>query len=413
MSWQFFIPPGPYAYPSQHAQPPAVSIAGSANNAIIFPPASYHPSRGFVHAVPPPSLPTPRKKAKHSNHTETEDGLLTLKSNIKINVNNGKWQADKLLEHEPPLAFPSGRAYTKHPRTKELTRILGNYTSSSEEETWSSFREAGMKLIKYDTKQNKWMDVAENETRRLILQRVKNLITKQHRVLDIPSDEFNDGISMSYEEEVEQRFNHNKKRSKQEKTVNRNIRNLVGKDGQSSSTTPAIQMPKEMPKEARMRNSKNLTELMDESAGDKITMTPKEERSQVMSRLSDEATELRNAKGVLETHVATLECNLEAEQLALEELKRRAEAAEDDVIQLTNENNASNLRVRDLQSELSDITSEKEEQAIALQTALDEKSSSDKTAITRGTKRGETTSRPTLMSKRQLIDALRGIHRPV
>ena len=184
MSWPFFIPPGPYyAYPSQHSQFPAVSIAASRNNAIISPPASYYPSRGFVHAVPPPSLPTPRKKAKHSNHTETEDGLLTLKSNSKTNVNNAwKWQADKLLENEPPLAFPSGRAYTKHPRTKEFTRILGTYTSLSEEETCSSFREAGMKLIKYDTKQNKWMDVAENETRHLIRQRVKNLITKQHRV---------------------------------------------------------------------------------------------------------------------------------------------------------------------------------------------------------------------------------------
>ena len=138
-------------------------------------------------------------------------------------------------------------------------------------------------------------------------------------------------------------------------------------------------------------------------------MTLKEERSQVTSRPSNEATELRNAKGVLETHVATLEGNLEAEQLALHELKRQAEAAKDDITRLTNENNVSNLRIQDLQSQLSDMTSEKEE----LQTALDENSSSGRLAITRATKRGGTTSQPTLMSKRQLIDALRGIYRPV
>eukprot|EP00579_Thalassiosira_antarctica_P002696 CAMPEP_0201875836 /NCGR_PEP_ID=MMETSP0902-20130614/7698_1 /ASSEMBLY_ACC=CAM_ASM_000551 /TAXON_ID=420261 /ORGANISM="Thalassiosira antarctica, Strain CCMP982" /LENGTH=320 /DNA_ID=CAMNT_0048402963 /DNA_START=52 /DNA_END=1011 /DNA_ORIENTATION=- len=53
-----------------------------------------------------------------------------------------------------------------------------------------------------------------------------------------------------------------------------------------------------------------------EHANSTIT-TLKDERSQVTSRLFEEATELRNATGVLET-------NLEAEQLALQELKRRA-----------------------------------------------------------------------------------------
>lgn len=57
--------------------------------------------------------------------------------------------------------------------------FLGKCAESDEGNTFDLFREAGMKLVTYDEKQNKWMDVDEEETSRLIGQRVKNLITKQ------------------------------------------------------------------------------------------------------------------------------------------------------------------------------------------------------------------------------------------
>ena len=77
--------------------------------------------------------------------------------------------------------------------------------------------------------------------------------------------------------------------------------NLVGKDGQLSSTTPAIQMPKEMPKEACMQNSDNLTELMDESAGDKIRMSDKHDDGANDHNPNSTDLEASNDEGLLNT----------------------------------------------------------------------------------------------------------------
>ena len=97
--------------------------------------------------------------------------------------------------------------------------------------------------------------------------------------------------------------------------------------------------------------------------------------TEATSQLSDEVTELRNANGVFEARVATLEGDLEAGQLALQEMERQAETSEDDIVRLAKENNTSTLSIQDLQSELADLNTAHEDQAVALQTSLDEKSS--------------------------------------
>jgi chromosome segregation ATPase len=58
------------------------------------------------------------------------------------------------------------------------------------------------------------------------------------------------------------------------------------------------------------------------------------------------------------------------EQLVSEELAQQYETAENDIVRLVNENNASTAIIQDLQSNLMDMTREKEEQATAIQDAM-------------------------------------------
>ena len=93
-----------------------------------------------------------------------------------------------------------------------------------------------------------------------------------------------------------------------------------------------------------------------------------------ITTLSGEVTKLRGCNDMLEADIASLRGNLEVDELALQDLEHQAEQAESDIIRLTKENNASTFYIQDLQSELSDVRSSREEQATALNIALSEKS---------------------------------------
>ncbi|KAL7532858.1 hypothetical protein ACHAXR_008362, partial [Thalassiosira sp. AJA248-18] len=77
--------------------------------------------------------------------------------------------------------------------------------------------------------------------------------------------------------------------------------------------------------------------------------------------------ELNNPKN---NRVNSLETSLETEQLIVQDLERQLGDAEDDIVKLTQQNNTVNELNENLRSNLTDVTSQKEKQAIELQGAI-------------------------------------------